>query len=53
MKVEVFRERAEVPQAVGGDDDQVLDPHAEVAGEVDPGLDRDHFVHREDVVGAQ
>src|SRR6185503_1452181 len=49
---QVFGERAEVPQAVVGDDHQVLDPHTEVAGQVDPRLDGDDFVPRQQVVGA-
>ena len=35
-----------------GDDDQVLDPHAELARQVDAGLDRHHFAGREHVLGA-
>ena len=39
-------------QPVLGDDDQVLDPHPELAGQVDAGLDRDDFARGEHVVGA-
>ncbi len=38
--------------AVLGDDDEVLDPHPELARQVDAGLDRHHFAGREHVLGA-
>ena len=38
--------------AVLGDDDEVLDPDAEAAGDVDAGLDRDDVAGAEHVVGA-
>ena len=43
----------QVPAAVLGDDDEVLDPHAELARQVDARLDGDDFAGREHVVGAR
>ena len=50
--LQLFRQRAEVAEPVVGDHDQVLDPHPELARQVDAGLDRDDFARGEDVVGA-
>ena len=52
-ELELFRQAAEVAVAVVGDDDQVLDPDAELARQVDAGLDRHHFAGREHVLGAR
>ena len=38
--------------ALVGDDDQVLDPDAELARQVDARLDRHHFPRRQGVLGA-
>ena len=34
-QLQLFGQRAEIPQPVLGDDDEVLDPHPELTGEVD------------------
>src|SRR6187402_3694907 len=51
-QLQLLGEAAEIAITVGIDDDQVLDPHPELARQVDPGLDRHHFAGREHVLGA-
>src|SRR6476659_2330970 len=51
-ELELFRQRAEVAQPVLADDDQVLDPDAKAARQVDAGLDGGDLPRGEDVVGA-
>ena len=38
--------------SVPGDDDEILDPHSQLAGNVDPRLDRHHLAGLEHVLGA-
>src|SRR6476659_151519 len=47
-----FGQGTEVAVTVLADDDQVLDPHSQLTGQVDAGLDRHHFARRQHVVGA-
>ena len=49
---ELLRPSAEVVHPVFPDGDEVLDPHTEATGKVDPGLYRDHIPHQQLVVGA-
>ena len=48
----ILGEPAEVPVALLGHDDQVLDPDAQFAGDVNAGLDRDHVSRPQRVLGA-
>ena len=50
-QLQVLAEPAQVSVAVAGDHDQVLDPDAELPGQVDAGLDRDDVALRELVLG--
>ena len=50
---QILRERAEIAVAVLGDDDEVLDAHAEPLRHVDAGLDRHHVAREQLVLGAR
>src|SRR5690348_18313724 len=51
-QLKLLGEAAEVAQSLLANDDEVLDPHPELTGQIDPRLDRDDLAGLQHVVGA-
>src|SRR5680860_32970 len=52
-QLQILGQTAEIATAVLGDDDEILDPHAELTGQVDARLNRHHFAGGEHVLRAR